>query len=162
MFARCKSLLESQNWIRSEESTYGECMGWTLSRRVWLVLGAVVLLVVLLLYLNSRRPVAGVAVVQVERESLSSSIATNGKVEPTTPFPLRAKFDGFVEQVSAVEGQNVKSGQLLLVLDDRDIRAQLDDARSQLAQEQDGKGIFWCLKLCRKMLVLALLLRSLV
>ena len=37
------------------------------------------MLVVALLYLNSRRPAARVAVVQVERESLSSSIATNGK-----------------------------------------------------------------------------------
>lgn len=112
-------------------------MGSTLSRRVWLVLGVAAALVVALLYLNSRRPAAKVAVVQVERESLSSSIATNGKVEPTSPFPLRAKFDGFVEQVVATEGQTVKSGQLLLVMDDRDVRAQLDEARAQLAQQQD-------------------------
>ena len=112
-------------------------MGWTLSRRVWLVLGVVALLVVALLYVNSRRPAAKVAVVQVERESLNSSIATNGKVEPTSPFPMRAKFDGFVEQVVASEGQTVKSGQLLLVMDDRDVRAQLAEARAQLAQQQD-------------------------
>jgi HlyD family secretion protein len=112
-------------------------MGWTLSRRVWLVLGVAALLVVALLYVNSRRPAARVAVVQVERENLSSSIATNGKVEPTSPFPLRAKFDGFVEQVAASEGQTVKSGQLLLVMDDRDVRAQLSEAQAQLAQQQD-------------------------
>jgi len=104
---------------------------------VWLVLGAAALLAVALLYLNSRRPAAKVAVVQVERESLSSSIATNGKVEPTSPFPLRAKFDGFVVQVAATEGQTVELGQLLLVLDDQDVRAQLAEARAQLAQEQD-------------------------
>jgi HlyD family secretion protein len=112
-------------------------MGWTLSRRVWLVLGAATLLVIALLYLNGRRPAARVAVVQVDRENLSSSIATNGKVEPTSPFPLRAKFDGFVEQIAVMEGQTVKAGQFLLALDDRDVRAQLDEARAQSAQQED-------------------------
>jgi len=109
----------------------------TLSRRVWLLLGAAALLVLILVYLNERRPAARVAVVQVDRENLSSSITSNGKVEPITPYSLRTKFDGFVDRVIAVEGKNVKAGELLLTLDDRDIRAQLDQVRAQLAAQQD-------------------------
>jgi HlyD family secretion protein len=109
----------------------------TLSRRVWLLLGFAVLLAGVLLYLNSRRPSARVAVVQASRQTLSSSISSNGKVEPIVPYSLRAKFDGFVDQVIAVEGKNVKKGDLLLTLDDRDVRAQLDQARAQLATQQD-------------------------
>jgi HlyD family secretion protein len=109
----------------------------TLSRRVWLLVGLATLLIALLLYLNERRPAVRVAVVQADRENLSSSITSNGKVEPITPYSLRAKFDGFVDRVIAVEGKNVKAGELLLTLDDRDMRAQLDQARAQLASQQN-------------------------
>jgi HlyD family secretion protein len=112
-------------------------MGWTLSRRVWLILGLAIPLAILLLYLNSRRPVPQVAVVQVQRKDISSSISTNGKVEPVQPYYLRAKFDGFVKQVQVAENQTVRQGQVLLTLDDADIRAQLDQARAQLTSEQD-------------------------
>jgi HlyD family secretion protein len=92
---------------------------------------------VILLYLNSRRPSARVAVVQASRETFRSSITSNGKVEPIMPYSLRAKFDGFVDRVIAAEGKNVKKGDLLLTMDDRDVRAQLDQARSQLASQED-------------------------
>jgi HlyD family secretion protein len=108
-----------------------------LSRRVWVFLGTATLLVVVLLYLNSRRPVARVAVAEVTRGSLNSSITSNGKVEPVTPYVLRAKFDGFVVAVPAVEGQTVRPRQLLLSLDDSDVQAQLDQTRAQLASEED-------------------------
>src|SRR4029077_10339773 len=109
----------------------------TLSRRVWLLLGFAILLVVLLLYLNSRRPSARVAVVQASRQTFRSSISSNGKVEPIMPYSLRAKFDGFVNRVVAAEGKNVKKGDLLVTMDDSDIRAQLDQARAQLALQED-------------------------
>lgn len=109
----------------------------TLSRRVWLLLGFAMALVVFLLYLNSRRPSARVAVVQASRQTFRSSITSNGKVEPIMPYSLRAKFDGFVDRVIAAEGKNVKRGELLLTLNDRDIRAQLDQARAQLASQED-------------------------
>jgi len=112
-------------------------MGWTISKRVWLILGLAIPLAGVLLYLNSRRPTPEVAVVKVERRDLSSSITSNGKVEPITPHTLRAKFDGFVSQVLVSENQMVRAGQLLLTLDDTAIRAQLDQVRAQLASEAD-------------------------
>jgi HlyD family secretion protein len=112
-------------------------MGWTVSRRIWFLLGAAALAVVGLLYLSSRRPPPQVSVVHVTRGDLSSSITSNGKVEPITPYDLRAKFDGFVDRVLVAEGQTVKAGQLLAVLNDGDVRAQLDQARAQLATEED-------------------------
>jgi HlyD family secretion protein len=112
-------------------------MNWLTSRRVWILVGLAALLVVLLLYLNSRRAPAEVAVAQVERTDLTSAITSNGQVEPVSPYALRAKFDGFVDQVPGVEGENVRAGQLLVVLDDRDVRAQLDQSRAQLASEEN-------------------------
>lgn len=112
-------------------------MNWLASRRIWILLGSAALLVILLLYLNSRRPAAQVMAAKVTRGSLTSSISSNGQVEPIAPYALRAKFDAFVDRVPAVEGEVVRPGQLLVVLGDRDIRAQLDQARAQLAAEQN-------------------------
>src|SRR5262249_49209688 len=112
-------------------------MGGTLSRRVWLLVGAAVGIVAGVLYFNSRRPAPGVATVRVSRGTLSSSITSNGKVEPVTPYSLRARFDGFVDKVMAIDGQKVRAGQLLLTLNDNEVRAQLDDAKAQLASEQE-------------------------
>ena len=112
-------------------------MGLTLSRRVWLVLGAAALLVIVLLYFNSRRLPPRVSVVTVERGGISSSITSNGKVEPVTVYSLRAKFDGFVGSVSAKEGQAVRPGQALLELNTGDLVAQLAEAGADLVSEED-------------------------
>ncbi len=112
-------------------------MAGILSRRVWLLLAVAALLILALLYINGRRPVARVSVVQVTRGSVSSEIESNGKVEPIMPYSLRARFDGFVDRVVATEGQTVRAGQLLLTMDDKDIQAQLDQARAELASEEN-------------------------
>jgi HlyD family secretion protein len=110
----------------------------SLSRRVWLFVGGAALLAFgLLYYLNSRRPVPQVTLAPLTRGNLNSWITSNGKVEPVNPYALRAKFDGFVTAVPAVEGSAVRPGELLVTLDDSELRAQLDQERAQLASEQD-------------------------
>lgn len=107
-----------------------------LSRRVWIVVGLVAALIAGLLYLNGRRQPPLVQVAKVIRSDLRSAISTNGKVEPIAPNTLRARFDGFVSRVAAVEGQTVRRGQLLLTMDDTEVQAQLDQARAELASEE--------------------------
>jgi HlyD family secretion protein len=107
-----------------------------LSRRLWIIVGLVVVCVAALLYLNGRRPAPLVRVAQVTRTDMKSVIASNGKVEPSAPGTLRARFDGFVSRVLVAEGQSVRRGELLLTLDDTQVRADLDQSRAQLAAEQ--------------------------
>jgi HlyD family secretion protein len=106
--------------------------------RKWLVptlavaLGAVVL--VILLASRGQAPV--VHYVPVQREDLSASISSNGKVEPISPAVAHAEFPTFVEKIEATEGQAVHRGQLILALDASDIRAQLSQARANLLSAQ--------------------------
>src|SRR5467141_3672872 len=102
---------------------------------IFLVLAAVA--VVVLVRLTGRQPVAKISAVTPVRENLVSSISSNGKVQPSAPFVVRAQLDTFVEKVSVVEGQAVKKGQLLLELDVKDAAAQLADARSKLLRAED-------------------------
>jgi len=102
------------------------------------LLAAAVVLVVVLVMLSGRQPVPRVAVVQVVRENLNASISSNGKVEPITPYSMHALLSTFVNKVYAVEGQNVKRGQLLLTLDVQDARAELARAKEQLVASKDN------------------------
>jgi HlyD family secretion protein len=71
------------------------------------------------------------------RENLVSSISSNGKVEPISPFVMRAQLDTFVEKVRATEGQTLKKGQVILELDVKDAAAKLAEARGRLLRAQD-------------------------
>jgi len=71
------------------------------------------------------------------RENLVSSISSNGKVEPISPYVMRAQLNTFVKKIYVTEGQTVKKGQLLLELNVKEVAAQLADTRSKLLRAQD-------------------------
>jgi len=102
---------------------------------MFLVLALIV--IVALVWLTGRQPVAKISAVTPVQGNLVSSISSNGKVEPIGPFVMRAQLDTFVEKISAVEGQQVKKGQLLLELNVKDAAAQLAEARSKLLRAED-------------------------
>ncbi len=108
-------------------------------QRKWVIWGiAAILVVVVVAVLALREPAVAVRVVSVTSGDLSATITSNGKVEPIMPFTARAQFPAFVAEVKAAEGQAVHRGQLILRLDDSDIRAQLSQARADLlAAETD-------------------------
>jgi HlyD family secretion protein len=108
-----------------------------LRNRILLLLVLAGVVAYLLVRLSGREPVAKIAAVMPVRDNLVSSISSNGKVEPISPFVIRAPLDTFVEKVQGVEGQPVKKGQLLLQLNVKDASAQLADAEARLLRAQD-------------------------
>ena len=60
-------------------------MATALGRRLWLIVGAALVLTALLVFISGRGSTARVAVADVVRENLSSVVSTNGKVEPVAP-----------------------------------------------------------------------------
>ena len=108
-----------------------------LRNRILIFLAAAGIVAYLLVRLSGRQPVAKVMAVRPVRENLVASVSTNGKVEPISPFVVRAQLDTFVEKVHVTEGQPVKKGQLLLELDVKDAAAQMAQAQSRLLQAQD-------------------------
>ncbi len=112
-------------------------MEWILRKRIWVILVVAVVLVVVLVRLSGRQPVARVAVVHAVRENLNASVSSNGKVEPIMPYDMRAQFPTFVEKVYATEGQALKRGQVLLTLVGDQVRADLARAQEQLIAAQD-------------------------
>jgi HlyD family secretion protein len=102
---------------------------------IFLLLAGVVAFV--LVRLSGRQPVAKISAVTPARQNLVSSINSNGKVEPITPYVMRAQLDTFVEKIYATEGQAVKKGQPLLELNVKDVTARLAEAKSKLLRAQE-------------------------
>lgn len=90
-----------------------------------------------LVQLSGRQPAAKISAVIPTRANLVSSITSNGKVEPISPYVIRAQLDTFIQRVYAVEGQQVKKGQLLLELDVKDAAARLAQARGKLLRAEN-------------------------
>src|SRR5689334_22244738 len=58
-----------------------------------------------------------VRTVNVTRDTISSTISTNGKIEPISGFESHAPTAATVKHVLVKEGDKVKAGQLLVELD---------------------------------------------
>src|SRR5690242_259407 len=108
-----------------------------LRNRIFLFLLLALVLVIGMIKLSGRKPAPKISAVTPVRENLVSSISSNGKVEPISPYVMRAELDTFVDKVYASEGQQVKRGQLLLELDVKDAAARLAETRSKLLQAED-------------------------
>ena len=64
-------------------------------------------------------------------QDLDSSTSTNGKVEPIHEYQAHAAFPGVVQKLYVNVGDKVSTGQLLVRMEDSDIKARL--ASSQLS-----------------------------
>src|ERR1700691_1255028 len=108
-----------------------------LRNRIVIFLLLAVVLAIGLVWVSGRKPAVKISAVTPTRENLVSSISSNGKVEPISPFVVRAQLDTFVKKIYVTEGQAVKKGQLLLELNVKEVAAQLAGFRSELVRAQD-------------------------
>lgn len=114
------------------------------SPRTLLVLLAIVLLASAAWFVNQRpqaaRPVVSgavpVSVIAVQREDVPRFLSAIGTVQSLHSVVIRPQVEGVLTKIAVQEGQNVNKGDLLAILDDRAIRASLDQARAQLGQSQ--------------------------
>ncbi|MEY2396609.1 MAG: HlyD family secretion protein [Acidobacteriaceae bacterium] len=72
----------------------------------------------------------------VERGSIRSLITTNGKVEPIRNFEAHSLVPTTVKRLLVKEGDHVRKGQLLLQLDDADLRSQAARAQAHIRAAQ--------------------------
>jgi HlyD family secretion protein len=74
----------------------------------------------------------------VSRQNLDSSTSTNGKVEPIHEYQAHAAFAGVVKRLYVGVGDTVAVGDLLVTMDDTDIRARLAGASASISSAKLG------------------------
>jgi len=103
--------------------------------RYWLAIlfvaaaGAVVWFVV-----NWKNQPPEVAFTKATRETIVSSVPTNGKVEPVDWATARAERSGAVTKISVRRSQRVAQGDILVELDSAEAQAELASANARISQ----------------------------
>ena len=108
----------------------------TPSRGRWIWSALALLAVLALLYSYFHQTPLKVRAARVERGPIRSLVSTNGKVEPIQNFEAHAPIATTVKRLLVKEGDHVRKGQLLLQLDDADIRTQAARALAQVKTAQ--------------------------
>jgi HlyD family secretion protein len=73
---------------------------------------------------------------RVKRETLVSTLPTNGKVEPFQWQAVRAQSAGLVSRVDAVEGRPVAERAVLAVMTDPSLQAEIETAQAKVAEAE--------------------------
>jgi len=110
------------------------------SRGRWIWLGLALLIVLYAIYSYSHQPPLKVHATLVERGPIRSLVSTNGKVEPIENFEAHAPIATTVKRLLVKEGDHVRKGQLLLQLDDGQIRTQAAQAQAQVKTAQANEA----------------------
>jgi len=113
----------------------------TPSRRRWIWIASALVLLLIILYSYLHQTPLKVRVVSLKRGSIRSLVSTNGKVEPVQNFEAHAPIATTVKRLLAKEGDHVRRGQLLLELDDSDIRSRAARAQAQIKTAQANLAV---------------------
>jgi HlyD family secretion protein len=113
------------------------------SRHRWLM-GTVLVIAAVLLFASfmSRGDGVPVRAATAQRMSIRSVISTNGKVEPMENFEAHAPAGTTVKEILVKEGQHVKKGQLMVMMNDAEARSEAARALAQVRTAQaEGSAI---------------------
>ena len=83
-------------------------------------------------------PAIGVTTVRVQQRDLPVLLGATGSVAPLQSVDVRSQVSSVVARVNIREGQTVRAGELLFVLDARSDEANVAKARAQQARDQVG------------------------
>ena len=73
---------------------------------------------------------------RAKRETLVSTLPTNGKAEPFEWQPVRSETEGLVSRLDVAEGQAVGKGAVMAVLSDPSKQADVDAAQAKLTEAE--------------------------
>ena len=84
-----------------------------------------------------------VRVVSVAQQDVPRFVSGIGSVLSLHSVVIRPQIDGILTRLLVKEGQRVKAGDLLATIDDRSIRASLDQARAQRGEARRSCKWHW-------------------
>lgn len=91
---------------------------------------------------NGKKPPMGVNGLVIQPQDFSNTISLSGSIEANEQIEIRSEVSGIVENIYFTEGSQVSKGQVLLKVNDIELRAQLAQARTKasLASENERRA----------------------
>ncbi len=108
---------------------------FTKKKIIWTSVLLVVLLAMWFLFFRGGGK-TNVQTAKVVKQDIEKTVLTTGQVVSSTDLSLSFQTSGFVRRINVKEGDVVRAGQVLAVLDQGNSAAQLESARGSLAQAQ--------------------------
>lgn len=84
-------------------------------------------------YQNQNKPAAAMRMSTVERGDISAIVSATGTIAPVNSVNVSSKLTGLIKEVRINENDLVPAGQVLVILDDTRLSAQVAQARAKLA-----------------------------
>ncbi|MBI3934103.1 MAG: efflux RND transporter periplasmic adaptor subunit [Acidobacteria bacterium] len=103
-----------------------------------MTMAVVLALAGMLAYRSGQRSVQSVRTAKVERQDIHAGVVTNGKAEPIIYREVRAAVEGEVINLQVREGDEVRQGQKLMELSQRQVESELEQARAELADAEEA------------------------
>jgi membrane fusion protein (multidrug efflux system) len=91
---------------------------------------------------KGKKPAVTVSGVVVKPQDFSNTISLSGSIDANEQIEIRSEVSGIVESISFTEGSQVSKGQILLKVNDVELRAQLIQAKTKenLASENERRA----------------------
>lgn len=91
---------------------------------------------------GDKKPPMMVDAIVVSETNFANTISLSGSIEANENVEIRSEVSGIVEKIYFTEGTNVSKGQVLLKMNDIELRAQLSQAqtRQSLASENERRA----------------------
>lgn len=141
-----------KSWMETTIGQAGSYVGRATSGRFpwalvgWTVLGLILLAGLIWFLRPATQPMRGgrggfggplpVGVAQVAKGDIAIRLNALGTVTPLATVTVRPQVSGQVQSINFTEGQMVKQGDLLAVIDPRTFQAALDQAKGQLERDK--------------------------
>ncbi len=109
---------------------------FTKKRVIWGIIIILILAFIVYRIAAPKNNSANIQTATASKQDLQSTVLTTGQVVSATDLNLSFKSSGVATQVNVVEGQVVKTGQVLATLDQTSAQAALTTAEGALAQAQ--------------------------
>jgi HlyD family secretion protein len=102
----------------------------------WWVITGLIIVALIVLFMSTRQAVAQYTYVTVSPTTVSEGVSVTGKVSSADAVDLAFVKSGKIAIVNKNVGQRVEPGEIIVALDNADIRAQLAQSQAQVAVQQ--------------------------
>jgi HlyD family secretion protein len=103
-------------------------------KKVWIIIGVVVVVGVFayITLTSNKSKATNVNTATVQKQDLTEKVSASGRIQPKTKVDITSEFSGEIIALLVVEGQNVRMGDLLVVMDTVQIKSDVSQARYSL------------------------------
>ncbi|HTK69458.1 MAG TPA: efflux RND transporter periplasmic adaptor subunit, partial [Candidatus Eisenbacteria bacterium] len=105
----------------------------------WITIGAVAILaIVAVIFITHRKKTTKMVIetAAVDRQDITVTVEANGSIEPINVIEVKSKASGQIMKMPVDVGSNVTPSQLLVQIDQRDVKNQFDQAQAALRAAQ--------------------------